>query len=241
MSQPWRRRPLVAVQHDLHPSQLDGYQGRGPNTSTNTEISFAPSRNMDEWRYALIDEVPERKRRRPRKEKKSRNRCLPCLPGEDQYSTDTEWAHFRPTPGNAAPRPRDVAGPRQKMAPSCRPPPRLARTRPPCRDSEVQSPGHRSGESGTRTQRKAKEPTAAPEPRAKSQTEARGRRGAITLHDPSPQADGSHGAFPQTNSRNTGHKDGGGPPAQQPGRSQSGRAQSARDTKKERELGSARP
>ena len=83
---------------DANPSQLDGH---GPSGSSNTEISFAESHKMDEWRYALIDEAPERKRKKARKKKQPARGCLPCFPGGDDMTTDPEWAHFKPVRASA--------------------------------------------------------------------------------------------------------------------------------------------
>lgn len=91
-----RQPPRVAGQ--FHPSQVDG-NGGGVDPSQSTEISFAASQEVDEFRYALIDEAPVRKKnkkkkRSPRK-KRPKHHCLPCFTKEDEFNTDQEWAHFR--------------------------------------------------------------------------------------------------------------------------------------------------
>lgn len=78
------------------PGQLDGYNGSGPLQSSGTEISFAKSQDIDEFRYALIAEAPVRKKKqRSEKKKPTRRRCLPCFPAEEDLTTDTDWAHFK--------------------------------------------------------------------------------------------------------------------------------------------------
>ncbi|PHH78767.1 hypothetical protein CDD82_2862 [Ophiocordyceps australis] len=96
---------VPSYNHGQH-SQLDGPQGAGASSSatTKTEISFVHPQDMDEWRYALIDEAPVRKQKRAPK-KKAKSHCLPCFPAEDGHATDTEWAHFKPLQG-AQPPPR---------------------------------------------------------------------------------------------------------------------------------------
>ncbi|OAQ63344.1 hypothetical protein VFPPC_09200 [Pochonia chlamydosporia 170] len=76
-------------------TQLDGYTGSGPSQSTGTEVSFARSQDMDEFRYALIDEAPVRKKKHRSAKKRPARRCLPCFPAEEDLTTDTDWAHFR--------------------------------------------------------------------------------------------------------------------------------------------------
>ncbi|QUC18229.1 uncharacterized protein UV8b_02470 [Ustilaginoidea virens] len=75
--------------------QLDGYDNSGPSQSTNTEISFAGPQDMDEYRYALIEEAPARKKKNRVGKKRARRRCLPCFPAKDDLTTDTEWTHFK--------------------------------------------------------------------------------------------------------------------------------------------------
>ncbi|KAG5973874.1 hypothetical protein E4U55_000216 [Claviceps digitariae] len=81
------------------PAQVDGINGSGssrPTQSINTEISFAEPQQMDEFRFALIDEAPARRKNgRSGKKKRTGRRCLPCFPAEDDFTTDTDWAHFK--------------------------------------------------------------------------------------------------------------------------------------------------
>ncbi|KAL7802397.1 hypothetical protein V8C44DRAFT_294351 [Trichoderma aethiopicum] len=74
---------------------FDGTKDKYSSGSSGTEISFAASQDMDEWRYALIEEAPIRKqKRRPAKEKKKkkkhRRRWLPCFTKDDQSVADGE-------------------------------------------------------------------------------------------------------------------------------------------------------
>ncbi|KAG6010150.1 hypothetical protein E4U54_008422 [Claviceps lovelessii] len=82
------------------PAQVDGMDGSGsisgPRQSINTEISFAEREKMDEFRLALVDEAPVRKKKdRTGKKKRTGRQCLPCFPAEDDVTTDTDWAHFK--------------------------------------------------------------------------------------------------------------------------------------------------
>lgn len=83
------------------PAQVDGFNGSGSygssgqTQSTNTEISFAEPKKMDEFRLALIDEAPDRKKKGRSGKKRPARRCLPCFPAEDDFTTDTDWAHFK--------------------------------------------------------------------------------------------------------------------------------------------------
>lgn len=104
-------------------SQMDGFDDTELSDSPNTEISFARS-NMDEWRYALIDEVPDKKKKKAAKGKKKR-RCFPCLGASPSVTTDTEWAHFK-RPTAAVPKFRKDIGPPPSVPPPPPPP-----TRPP--------------------------------------------------------------------------------------------------------------
>ncbi|KAG6031689.1 hypothetical protein E4U41_007487 [Claviceps citrina] len=79
-------------------AQVDGMNGSGssgPTQSINTEISFAEPQKMDEFRYALIDEAPARKTKGQSGPKRPGRRCWPCFPAQDDFATDTDWAHFK--------------------------------------------------------------------------------------------------------------------------------------------------
>ncbi|KAG6215734.1 hypothetical protein E4U34_005497 [Claviceps purpurea] len=94
---PRRRRgdgPVISSQVD----GADGFGSSGPPQSMNTEMSFAEPQRMDEFRYALIDEAPARKPKRRSGKKRPCRRCLPCFPRDDDLTTDTDWAHFKPPP-----------------------------------------------------------------------------------------------------------------------------------------------
>ncbi|KAH0498355.1 hypothetical protein TgHK011_005611 [Trichoderma gracile] len=80
-------------------SKVPGFDGTKENYSSGSsgsEISFAASQDMDEWRLALIEEAPVRKqKRRPAKEKKKkkkkhRRRWLPCFRKDDESLADGE-------------------------------------------------------------------------------------------------------------------------------------------------------
>ncbi|KAK2600221.1 hypothetical protein QQS21_005017 [Conoideocrella luteorostrata] len=91
---PLRKLPRQGHRPKKH-TQLDGYEDSGPSQSTHTEISFTEPKKMDEFRYALIDEAPTRKNKKGSRRKRPSRRCLPCFPKADDFTTDTEWAHFK--------------------------------------------------------------------------------------------------------------------------------------------------
>lgn len=148
MMRHYGRYPPMHASGSLRLPQVDGPRAE-MGSSTNTEISFAPSQDVDELRYALIDEAPVRKHRnrRARKARKPKSHCLPCFPGGDEpMTTDTEWAHFRPPASGSAPKPRPLAGPTSRMPPQAKlpPPPPLAGCRCPPRVMKSPSPRDRS-------------------------------------------------------------------------------------------------
>jgi hypothetical protein len=57
-----------------------------------SELSFAASQDVDEWRYALIEEAPARKqKRRPDKaKKKSKRHWFSCFPKDEESVSDRE-------------------------------------------------------------------------------------------------------------------------------------------------------
>ncbi|KAL6906857.1 hypothetical protein GGI43DRAFT_380384 [Trichoderma evansii] len=69
-------------------SRFDGFDEEDSSPSSMSEISFAASQDLDEWRYALIDEAPIRKqKRRPAKEKKkSKRHWFSCFPKDEESS-----------------------------------------------------------------------------------------------------------------------------------------------------------
>ncbi|TWU78409.1 hypothetical protein ED733_008794 [Metarhizium rileyi] len=109
--------------HGLQHAQLDGYNGSGPSQSTGTEISFAQSQAMDEFRYALIDEAPVRRKKHVLRKKRPSRRCLPCFPVEEDPTTDTDWAHFRvPSTKVKVPHKKSVPRVRQNRSAKAYPP-----------------------------------------------------------------------------------------------------------------------
>ncbi|RFU78793.1 hypothetical protein TARUN_3439 [Trichoderma arundinaceum] len=70
--------------------RFDGFEDS--SQSSMSEISFAPSQDMDEWRYAMIDEAPVRKQKRqPAKGKeKLKRRWFPCFLKDDESVADGE-------------------------------------------------------------------------------------------------------------------------------------------------------
>lgn len=86
-----RRKPTTDRRANV--SRFDGLEEEEDfSQSSMSEISFAPSQDVDEWRYALIDEAPVRKqKRRAAKEKlKSKRRWFPCFPKDDESVEDGE-------------------------------------------------------------------------------------------------------------------------------------------------------
>ncbi|KAK1253679.1 hypothetical protein MKX07_001756 [Trichoderma sp. CBMAI-0711] len=98
-------RPISSKprQGRVHPSRgkhskvpgFDGTKDQFSSGSSGSEISFAASQDMDEWRLALIEEAPVRKqKRRPAKEKKKkkkkkhRRRWFPCFRKGDDSAAD---------------------------------------------------------------------------------------------------------------------------------------------------------
>lgn len=234
-----RRHPPVTIRRYLHPSQVDGHPGPCPSNSTNTEISFAPSQDMDEWRYALMDEAPVRRKRVP-KHKKSKSHCLPCFPGDDEQTTDAEWAHFRQAPGNTAPRQRALAGPSSRMPPPTRLPPPRPVERLNC-GSDDPSPRDISGRPGTQGKRKKTDAKGTLEPRPPPRVEVTGRRYSVTLPKANAHVEACHGSGPQAKSKNTARIHGRYPDDRSM-RLQSDQVRLARDAKKlEREVLSPGP
>ncbi|EQL00713.1 hypothetical protein OCS_03574 [Ophiocordyceps sinensis CO18] len=231
----------------LHPSQIDGHHEGPPSTSINTQISFAPARDMDEWRYALIEEAPVRKQKRAPKAKKPKTHCLPCFPGEDdEHMTNADWAHFRPAPADTAKLQGDAAGPNSKMPPPTRspptrsPPPRPAETRPLRLNSNLLSPRHMSDERGIRTRHREIEADAVLEPVQKSRTSAK-QGHSQTLLKARAASKARNGLPPSKGGKTSSRQDRGAD--RLPARSQSAKIQLTQGTRKrrEREVPSARP
>ncbi|KAL6878694.1 hypothetical protein J3F83DRAFT_768084 [Trichoderma novae-zelandiae] len=88
---------------------FDGTKDKYSSQSSGSEISFAASQDMDEWRFALIDEAPVRKqKRRPAKEKKKKHkrRWFPCFTKDDEsISGDAVSRMPRDRPPTPPPKP----------------------------------------------------------------------------------------------------------------------------------------
>ncbi|KAK1246838.1 hypothetical protein MKX08_000640 [Trichoderma sp. CBMAI-0020] len=69
-------------------SRFDGFDEQDSSPSSMSELSFAASQDMDEWRHALIEEAPVRKqKRRPDKaKKKSKRHWFSCFPKDEESS-----------------------------------------------------------------------------------------------------------------------------------------------------------
>lgn len=110
----------------VKPSQVDGFDDTEPSDSPNTEISFAPSNGMDEWRYAMIDEVPKNKKKKTATGKKSKKHCLSCFDHSPSTATDGGLGPAPKLP--TAPVPKFVGG---IGPPPAVPPPPVPPQRPP--------------------------------------------------------------------------------------------------------------
>ncbi|KAM3513983.1 hypothetical protein MY11210_002415 [Beauveria gryllotalpidicola] len=109
------------------PSQVDGFDDTEPSDSPNTEISFAPSNGMDEWRYAMIDEVPKKKKKaKATTGKKPKKHCLHCFDHSPSTATEEGRAHPRKLPTAPAPKFHGGIGPPPPV-----PPPPVPPQRPP--------------------------------------------------------------------------------------------------------------
>lgn len=81
-------------------SQVDGFEDIEESETPNTEMDFANAEEMDEWRYALVDELPKDKKAKKGKFKdmskkgKSKKACLPCFRGRDDSSTTAGPSHL---------------------------------------------------------------------------------------------------------------------------------------------------
>ncbi|EGX90515.1 hypothetical protein CCM_06935 [Cordyceps militaris CM01] len=112
------------------PSQVDGFNDTDPSDSPNTEISFAPTNGMDEWRYAMIDEVPKKKKKKKKANttpgKKPRKHCLSCFDHSPSTVTEAGWAQPQKLPTAPMPKFRGGIGPPPPV-----PPPPVPPQRPP--------------------------------------------------------------------------------------------------------------
>lgn len=73
-------------------SGFDGFDEEDSSPSSMSALSFAASQDVDEWRYALIEEAPVRKqKRRPDKaKKKSKRHWFSCFPKDEESVSDRE-------------------------------------------------------------------------------------------------------------------------------------------------------
>ncbi|KAJ2971930.1 hypothetical protein NQ176_g7447 [Zarea fungicola] len=123
------RRPEKQTAAVGKPSQMDGFDNTDPSDSPNTEISFAHSKAMDEWRYALIDEVPAKKRKKKAAgSRKGKKHCLSCFDHSPSTVTEGEWADVPKKLTGPVPTFRGGIGP-----PPVGPPPPVPPQRPPQR------------------------------------------------------------------------------------------------------------
>ncbi|OAR02420.1 hypothetical protein LLEC1_06180 [Akanthomyces lecanii] len=111
------------------PSQVDGFVDTEPSDSPNTEISFAPANGMDEWRYAMIDEVPKKKKKKAKAAagKKPKKHCLSCFDHSPSTATEAGWNQPQKLPTAPMPRFRRGIGPPPPVPPPPRPPQRPPR------------------------------------------------------------------------------------------------------------------
>ncbi|KAK4075483.1 uncharacterized protein Triagg1_4604 [Trichoderma aggressivum f. europaeum] len=84
-----RRANRSGSKHSKVP-KFDGLEEEDSSGSSMSQISFAPSQDMDEWRFALIDEAPVRKqKRRAAKDKGKRKRhWFPCFTRDEDSVAD---------------------------------------------------------------------------------------------------------------------------------------------------------
>ncbi|KAM3503880.1 hypothetical protein MY10362_003911 [Beauveria mimosiformis] len=119
---PHHRKPALRG-----PSQIDGFDDTGPSDSPNTEISFAPSNGMNEWRYAMIDEVPKKKKgAKANTGKRTKRHCLHCFDHSPSTVTEEGRAHPRKLPTAPVPKFHGGIGPPPPV-----PPPPVPPQRPP--------------------------------------------------------------------------------------------------------------
>lgn len=229
----------------LHPSQMDGYQEGHPSTSIGTEISFAPAQDMDEWRYALIDEAPPRRQKRAPKTKKPKKHCLPCFPGaDDEHAADADWAHFRPAPANTAKRQELAAAPSSRIPPlnTSLPSRSVAAKALPYDSNSPLSPRHAPGEPRTQMRHGNMKTSAALEPVQKSRATVEPCGFSDMLPKARAPAKARHSDAPSSQGRKVSSRQDRGTDALAP-RSQSAKTRPARGVKNkhERKVPSKRP
>lgn len=107
-------------------SRFDGLDDL-ESSSPNTEISFTHPEDMDEWRFALVDEDPVAKKKNKKNKqvadggKKPRRRCFDCFRASPSLTPDPDWAHFRPRTSKV-PALRNGIGPPPAVPPPKAPP-----------------------------------------------------------------------------------------------------------------------
>lgn len=121
-TRPSHRRPTAGK-----PSQVDGFVDTEPSDSPNTEISFAPANGMDEWRFAMIDEVPKKKKKaKAAAGKKPKKHCLSCFDHSPSTATEAGWTQPQKLPTASVPKFHGGIGPPPPV-----PPPPVPPQRPP--------------------------------------------------------------------------------------------------------------
>ncbi|KAL7799125.1 hypothetical protein V8C37DRAFT_416828 [Trichoderma ceciliae] len=114
-SKPSHRHKIPSRGERSKVSRLDGLEEKDSSLSSMSEISFAPSQDMGEWRYALIDEAPVRKqKRRPAKEKKkSKRHWFPCFPRDEESISGDAVSRMPDTPPTPPPKPTPLILPQR--------------------------------------------------------------------------------------------------------------------------------
>ncbi|KAL7942236.1 hypothetical protein V8C42DRAFT_360312 [Trichoderma barbatum] len=115
-SKPNQKRTIPSRGKHSTVPKFDGLEEEDSSESSMSQISFAPSQDMDEWRFALIDEAPVRKqKRRPANEKrKARRRWFPCFArDEDSISGDAVSRMPRDSPPTPPPKPTPLVLPQR--------------------------------------------------------------------------------------------------------------------------------
>ncbi|KAL7801359.1 hypothetical protein V8C43DRAFT_301370 [Trichoderma afarasin] len=85
-----RRANRSGSKHHAKVPKFDGFEEEDSSGSSMSQISFAPSQDMDEWRFALIDEAPIRKqkRRATKDKRKTKRRWFPCFTRDEDSVAD---------------------------------------------------------------------------------------------------------------------------------------------------------
>ncbi|KAH0532740.1 hypothetical protein TsFJ059_001388 [Trichoderma semiorbis] len=85
-----RRANRSGSKHHAKVPKFDGFEEEDSSGSSMSQISFAPSQDMDEWRFALIDEAPVRKQKRQaaKDKRKTKRRWFPCFTRDEDSVAD---------------------------------------------------------------------------------------------------------------------------------------------------------